>query len=143
MFVGCTGIAGNTIPPRDTNDCALLNAELAAREMTQVPLEDALALVVPYGEQGEPRSSGPPRQLKMAGCSSRSRSTPVTLTLIDKLWVVEEIDAWAKEIDGPVIVGLPAGIIALSALADDLRTAERRLPLPLMKTTTGEHQQRF
>ena len=33
----------------------LINAELAAREMTQVSLEHALALVVLYAEQGEPR----------------------------------------------------------------------------------------
>src|SRR5690349_3397154 len=34
---------------------SLINAELAAREMTHVSLEDALALVVLYAEQGEPR----------------------------------------------------------------------------------------
>jgi hypothetical protein len=34
---------------------SLINAELAAREMTQLSLEDALALVVLYGEHGEPR----------------------------------------------------------------------------------------
>jgi hypothetical protein len=34
---------------------SLINAELAAREMGQVSLEDALALVILYAEQGEPR----------------------------------------------------------------------------------------
>jgi hypothetical protein len=34
---------------------SLINAELAAREMTHVSLEHALALVVLYAEQGEPR----------------------------------------------------------------------------------------
>ena len=34
---------------------SLINAELAAREMNHVSLEGALALVVLYAEQGEPR----------------------------------------------------------------------------------------
>ena len=34
---------------------SLINAELAAREMDQVSLEDALALVILYAEQAEPR----------------------------------------------------------------------------------------
>ncbi len=34
---------------------SLINAELAAREMSHVSLEDALALVMLYAEQGEPR----------------------------------------------------------------------------------------
>src|SRR4051812_46336446 len=34
---------------------SLINAELAAREMAQVSLEDALALVALYAEQGEDR----------------------------------------------------------------------------------------
>jgi len=34
---------------------SLINAELAAREMTTVSLSQALALVILYGEQGEPR----------------------------------------------------------------------------------------
>lgn len=34
---------------------SLINAELAAREMGQVSLEDALSLVILYAEQGEPR----------------------------------------------------------------------------------------
>ena len=51
-------------------------------------------------------------------------SVPVTLTTIDKLSVVEAIDAWAKEIDGPWTAGLPDGIVPLyRALEADIRAA--------------------
>jgi hypothetical protein len=49
-------------------------------------------------------------------------SVPVTLTTIDKLAVVEAVDAWVKSIDGPWTVGLADGIVPLyRALVDDLR----------------------
>jgi hypothetical protein len=49
-------------------------------------------------------------------------SVPVTLTTIDKLAVVEAIDAWVKTVDGPMTSGLPDGIVPLyRALVEDLR----------------------
>ena len=51
-------------------------------------------------------------------------STPVTLTLADKVAVVGTIDAWAKAVDGPMTSGLPDGILPLYlALVADIRAA--------------------
>ena len=48
---------------------SLINAELAAREMDQVSLEDALALVILYAQQAEVRDSSGRRSGGSVGCS--------------------------------------------------------------------------
>ena len=54
MFVTSQGNPGGG-SSRAIERRSLINAELAAREMGQVSLEDALGLVVLYAEQQEPR----------------------------------------------------------------------------------------
>jgi hypothetical protein len=54
MFVTSQG-SPSTRFKRAVERRSLLNAELAAREMPRVSLEDALSLVVLYAEQGEDR----------------------------------------------------------------------------------------
>ena len=88
---------------------SLINAELAAREMTQVSLEQALQLVILYAEQGEERFEK--AAVRWLGMLLLEKPMPISLAA----QCVELV----SQLRGPEAERVARALAALAALARD------------------------